>query len=341
MAWKTGTLVHEVGMGLTTLNDMRRIAIMGTEDELGVELVYLLGPFECADKDQLLARGWHKTILFDKHGHTYALGSTRRVWRSKSGSKSKSTAEQTSEKPMMTYQSTVIQLQYIPPVQPTTVLINNLPLAMCFTNTADREHVVQPFKLAGLLSNMFGLICGGRTTEKQLQADPFLMLGKCLQNVLFKKSIKKGTVWLGDAEPTAPGFGMLLVDKNEEKRREEERKQDAELSTEIAICKRACSEVLMAPRKMLAQTEQTGRKCSLGSVHTQSDWGIWHTNISCLSMAILLPYAKCWAKAKLNHQFPKHQVGLQMDPGRLIAALQVGRLTAGVSEALGAIPIES
>ncbi|KAF8584313.1 hypothetical protein K439DRAFT_1633686 [Ramaria rubella] len=175
-----------------------------------------------------------------------------------------------------------------------------------------------------------------RILGKRLQADPFLALVKRLRDVLFEKSIKKGTVWVGDAERAAPGFRMLLVDKNvrfppqkatgpeahsplspftqtsplhpdgliapiwvrkhtellpsvfvlflrlfeppsrpppspisplhnqftsekeEEKRREEERKRDAELSAEIAIRKRACSErgvkltvVLMASRKML------------------------------------------------------------------------------------------
>ncbi|KAF8573244.1 hypothetical protein K439DRAFT_1229199, partial [Ramaria rubella] len=54
------------------------------------------------------------------------------------------------------------------PMWPTTVLINSLPLATCFTNTADREHVVWPFKLAGLLGtfNMFVLVHGGGMTEQ-------------------------------------------------------------------------------------------------------------------------------------------------------------------------------
>ncbi|KAF8588719.1 ribosomal protein S5 domain 2-like protein [Ramaria rubella] len=188
VAWKTGdALAHEVGAGLTTarerrvqgllnqLNDMRRIAVAGAEDELAAELQRLLGPFERADKDQLLARGRRKPVLFDEHGRTYALGkrkeSAARVWMIPVRTpESESAAEQTDGKPTpattTTYQSAVIQPQHIPPVQPTTVLVNNLPLATYFVNTADREHVVRPFKLAGLLGafNVFALVRGGGTT---------------------------------------------------------------------------------------------------------------------------------------------------------------------------------
>ena len=52
-----------------------------------------------------------------------------------------------------------------------------------------------------------------RILGKRLQGDPFLLLAKRLQEVLKDKSIRKGTVWVSDADRAAPGFRMLLVDK--------------------------------------------------------------------------------------------------------------------------------
>ena len=46
-----------------------------------------------------------------------------------------------------------------------------------------------------------------------LQHDPFLLLAKRLREVLQEKSIKKGTVWVGDTDRAGPGFRILLVDK--------------------------------------------------------------------------------------------------------------------------------
>ncbi|KAF8511539.1 Gryzun, putative trafficking through golgi-domain-containing protein [Gautieria morchelliformis] len=53
-----------------------------------------------------------------------------------------------------------------------------------------------------------------RILGKRLQGDPFVLLTKRLREVLQEKSIKKGTVWVGDPDRAGPGFRMLLVDKN-------------------------------------------------------------------------------------------------------------------------------
>jgi hypothetical protein len=52
-----------------------------------------------------------------------------------------------------------------------------------------------------------------RILGKRLQGDPFVLLTKRLREALQEKSIKKGTVWVGDADRAGPGFRMLLVDK--------------------------------------------------------------------------------------------------------------------------------
>ncbi|KAJ3553641.1 hypothetical protein NM688_g3504 [Phlebia brevispora] len=51
-------------------------------------------------------------------------------------------------------------------VPTSTVLINNTPLNEYFTNIADRERVIRPFKVAGLLGafNVFAIARGGGTT---------------------------------------------------------------------------------------------------------------------------------------------------------------------------------
>ena len=52
-----------------------------------------------------------------------------------------------------------------------------------------------------------------RILGKQLQPDPFIMLTKRLRDVLLEKSMKKGTIWVGDTDRVGPGFRMILVDK--------------------------------------------------------------------------------------------------------------------------------
>jgi len=52
------------------------------------------------------------------------------------------------------------------PVTTTEILVNGMPLSKYFPLPADRERVVRPFKLTGLLGayNVFAIVRGGGTT---------------------------------------------------------------------------------------------------------------------------------------------------------------------------------
>ena len=181
LAWKNADgLSSEIGATLTTsrrrrvlallaqLNDLRRIALAGAEDDIAARISTLLEPFERPDKN--LLRGRRKPISFDEYGRTYAVGrrkeSSARVWMIPIHSETvHSETEQQSQS--HEHLTTIIQapLPSTPPT-PTTILINNLPLSHYFPHVTDRQRVVRPLKLAGVLGafNVFCLVRGGGTT---------------------------------------------------------------------------------------------------------------------------------------------------------------------------------
>ncbi|KAL5507409.1 MRPS9 [Sanghuangporus vaninii] len=135
---------------LNQLNDYRRIASTAGHDDLAQGLDRVLEMFERPDKEQHLRRGQRKPIVIDEHGRAYAYGarktSSARVWviSSEYATAAKTRAGNAS-----------------PPV--TEILVNNMPLNEYFKIPADRERVLRPFQLAGLLGayNVFAIVRGG------------------------------------------------------------------------------------------------------------------------------------------------------------------------------------
>lgn len=219
-AWKKAEdLSRELGATLTTarhrrvlallaqLDDLRRIALAGAEDDIATRISGLLEPFERPDKN--LSRGRRKPVVFDEYGRTYALGkrkeSAARVWmipvRSEvpevvqSGlSELQSQPQSQLAQPLAQSEAQllaqpqaqpqaqplvesdpepkpltkVIQVEAVPEVHatPSTILVNNLSLARYFPNEIDRQRIVRPLKLAGVLGafNVFALVRGGGST---------------------------------------------------------------------------------------------------------------------------------------------------------------------------------
>jgi small subunit ribosomal protein S9 len=161
---------------LNTLDEYRIIAKTAHAGELYQSLESILDMFEKDNKKQLLARGRRKPVKLDEHGRSYTLGrrktSSARVWMIPVKAPAPEAQEAAPERlpgifdygnaaPM---EATPEQLA--PPLQATTVLVNNVPLATYFPLPADREKIVRPFKLAGVLGqfNVFALVRGGGTT---------------------------------------------------------------------------------------------------------------------------------------------------------------------------------
>ncbi|KAH8119089.1 ribosomal protein S5 domain 2-like protein [Phellopilus nigrolimitatus] len=135
---------------LNQLNDFRRIAETAGHDDLARGLDNVLDMFERADKEQHLRRGVRKPVPIDEVGRAYTIGrrktSSARVWVI--SSEHAATAK-TSQGP------------------PTTeILVNNMPLNEYFKIPVDRERILRPFRLAGLLGayNVFSLVRGGGVT---------------------------------------------------------------------------------------------------------------------------------------------------------------------------------
>ncbi|OSD06802.1 ribosomal protein S5 domain 2-like protein [Trametes coccinea BRFM310] len=180
---------------LNQLNEYRRLAEVAGHMDLAVRIQHILEMFERENKDAILARGKSKPVKFDQYGRTYTVGrrkeSTARVWTiavqpsadEQAGSSSTTPAQGELAAPVSTPQESLLPSQPatgIPgftsgplslapaPIKvPTTnILVNGMPLVDFFPHLIDRERVVRPFRIAGLLGayNVFALVRGGGST---------------------------------------------------------------------------------------------------------------------------------------------------------------------------------
>lgn len=158
---------------LGQLNDHRRIADVGGYSELSSGLSSLLETFERDNKDAVLARGIRKPVKFDEYGRSYTVGkrkeSAARVWIIPA--KQKVAPTPTEVQAASPDFGTVDPISAAPeksntPVTMTEIIINGMPLAKYFPLPADRERIIRPFKVTGLLGayNVFSIVRGGGTT---------------------------------------------------------------------------------------------------------------------------------------------------------------------------------
>ncbi|EJF65374.1 SSU ribosomal protein S9P [Dichomitus squalens LYAD-421 SS1] len=180
---------------LNQLNEYRRLAEVAGHVELAERIQRVLGMFERDNKDAILARGKRKPVKFDEYGRSYTIGrrkeSTARCWviaaqsaegeSASSATPSEATEEVTTE--VTASQTPDVPESSSPPaiaasiegfespappvkVSTTSILINNIPLSEYFPHVSDRERVVRPFRIAGLLGayNVFAIVRGGGST---------------------------------------------------------------------------------------------------------------------------------------------------------------------------------
>ncbi|VDB89220.1 unnamed protein product [Peniophora sp. CBMAI 1063] len=126
-------------------------------------LADVLRIYEHSDKDKILARGTRKLARFDKYGRTYSVGrrktSSARVWiipklKADEASLADKDAGRTAP-------------ENIDHGLPTTeVIVNGRPLRETFVQAAERERVLRPLRLAGVLGayNIFAISRGGGTS---------------------------------------------------------------------------------------------------------------------------------------------------------------------------------
>jgi small subunit ribosomal protein S9 len=160
---------------LNELDDHRNIAQTAGVLELAENIAGVLKLFERENKSAVLARGKRKPVKIDEYGRSYTVGrrkeSAARVWviPVKKSAPAAGTAETTKPESILDLGKTP-ETAAAPAAQAsittTEILINNLPLATYFPIPADRERIVRPLKLTGLLGayNVFALVRGGGTS---------------------------------------------------------------------------------------------------------------------------------------------------------------------------------
>ncbi|KAI0930467.1 hypothetical protein AcW1_009143 [Taiwanofungus camphoratus] len=174
---------------LNQLDQYRRIADVAGVEALALRVADVLDLFERENKQAVLARGRRKPVEFDEYGRSYTIGrrkeSTARVWvipvqGTSDAAEGSTQTSSTPENAQMQEELSELLPQLTPsvtsafggpppaPVKVTTtnILINNTPLYQYFPLPVDRERVVRPFKIAGLVGafNVFALVRGGGTT---------------------------------------------------------------------------------------------------------------------------------------------------------------------------------
>jgi small subunit ribosomal protein S9 len=159
---------------LADLEECSRIAAAAGHDALTESIHPVLELFERHDKAEVLARAVRKHVPLDRHGRSYTVGkrkeSAARVWMIPVREQPASSVPAAAAADLL---APVVDDAFAPspdaphvPVTMTTILVNNVPLNRFFSTPADRECVVRPLKLAGVLGafNVFSIVRGGGTT---------------------------------------------------------------------------------------------------------------------------------------------------------------------------------
>jgi len=159
---------------LGQLSDHRRIADVGGYSELSSGLSTILEVFERDNKAAVLARGIRKPVKFDEYGRSYTVGkrkeSAARVWiipvKQRTAPIPPEAQAITSPEFGTADPISIVPEKIAVPIPTTEILINGIPLSKYFPLPADRERIVRPFKVTGLIGayNVFAIVRGGGTT---------------------------------------------------------------------------------------------------------------------------------------------------------------------------------
>ncbi|KAI0823763.1 ribosomal protein S5 domain 2-like protein [Trametes gibbosa] len=194
----TTTRYRRVLVQLNQLNQYRRLAEVAGHMELAQRLKRVLELYERENKDKVFGSVQPVSAKFDEYGRSYTIGrrkeSTARVWVIKvqpspeeqaatetlaTSAESEAVAPPPDSSPLDSvisaapatgipgFESGPLSVAPTQVKVPTTnILINNIPLVDYFPHVTDRERIVRPFRIAGLIGayNVFALVRGGGST---------------------------------------------------------------------------------------------------------------------------------------------------------------------------------
>ncbi|KAG5353504.1 hypothetical protein C0989_006318 [Termitomyces sp. Mn162] len=142
---------------LNELNGYFNIAKAANASEVKITIGSIIALFESGKKAASLAQRQKKTVSLDQYGRSYSVGkrktSSARVWMIPVHAQPTSMKTQ---KGPSDYEG----------ITTSTILVNNIPLVEYFPIPADRERIMRPFKVAGVVGayNVFAIVRGGGTT---------------------------------------------------------------------------------------------------------------------------------------------------------------------------------
>lgn len=174
---------------LNQLDEYHRIAQTAGHGALATGIFDIISLFERKNKRQFLeqSQGKRKAVKFDRYGRTLTVGarktSSAKAWmipvQSSASPESSSTVAAEAEEESAPFEAAYATESSIEdPLAPdeasrekvdvtvSTILVNNIPLNEYFRKPHEREQVVRPLKLAGVLGayNIFALCRGGGTS---------------------------------------------------------------------------------------------------------------------------------------------------------------------------------
>jgi len=169
-------MYRQLVLSLKELELYHRIAKTAGITELQEYLGELIGSFESTKLVEARERRIMKQAMvgkratLDEYGRSYTLGrrktSTARVWMIKvqnKGEESKVAEDESATTSVSTLLSPSVK---VPSPSTTSILVNGVLISEYLPLPADREAVLRPLKLAGLLGayNVFALVRGGGTS---------------------------------------------------------------------------------------------------------------------------------------------------------------------------------
>jgi small subunit ribosomal protein S9 len=205
----------EVTKLLNELNTYQNIARTAGHTEVADSIASVLRIFERPDKEALLGRGNRVLARLDRYGRTYSVGrrktSSAQVWiiptiqprvKAKTAAEieadaaAKAAAERAALEAELFHgkKSEEVQVEEAPLPTASAILVNGRPLRDVFPTSIERERVLRPLKIAGVLGayNVFAISRGGGTTGQSDAIALAIAKGLTIHVPEMKASLKKG-----------------------------------------------------------------------------------------------------------------------------------------------------
>ncbi|KAI0031740.1 ribosomal protein S9/S16-domain-containing protein [Vararia minispora EC-137] len=186
---------------LSRLNEYQTIARAAGCDQLADSVSDVIRLYERPGKHTILGHGSRGLARFDRFGRTYSVGrrktSSARVWMipvlHEDTETVRDAAAERAALEAQLFKGEEPQIKELPSPPTTTILVNGRPMRDIFPSVLDRERIVRPLKIAGVLGayNVFALVRGGGTTGQSGAVAQAIAKGLATHEPEMKTTLKK------------------------------------------------------------------------------------------------------------------------------------------------------